>query len=255
MTDGGAGAVAGMDDGGVWELEKFISERQHDVVVGAAPEIRAADTAGKERVAGEELGLAEGEIAAIVRKVERNAAGRVAGRVNDAGEEVAPLEDIAFLEQLVNFDEFRRAHAKERGLHFHAAIERKVVAMHHDRRGGVLIELGEAANVVDVGVGADDGFDSKLIAAEKAEDALDFVTRINDDGFQSARIADDGTVALEQANGELEIDHRRIGGVGQGMRWVRLVHGRSIAASNTTVTSCGARGLEIQDRKSGKVEQ
>jgi hypothetical protein len=57
-----------------------------------------------------------------------------------------------------------------------------------------------------VRVSADDGFDSQLVAAEQVHDAMDFVAGIEDDGFARDRIADDGAVALQQAdrNGEME---------------------------------------------------
>jgi len=41
----------------------------------------------------------------------------------------------------------------------------------------------QAADVINVGVGADDDFDGELVAAKKAEDALDLIAGIDDDGF------------------------------------------------------------------------
>ena len=72
----------------------------------------------------------------------------------------------------------------------HGVIEGEIVVVHHDGRAGVLMELGEAPNVIDVGVGADDDFDGELVAAEKAEDALDFIAGVDDDGFEDLGIAD-----------------------------------------------------------------
>ena len=247
MADGGAGAMTRMNDGRFRQLHELLFERADDVVVGAAPEIGAANASGKEGIAGKELRLAEREVTAIVWKIKRDAARGVAGRVNDAGKEVAPLEDVTLLEELMNVDQFGGGHAKKGGLHFHAAIKRKVVAVHHHRRASVLVELGEAADVVDVGMGADDGFDLELVAAEQAEDTLDLVARIDDDRLMSTRVADDRTVALEHANRELEIDHLRVGGVGQIVRWVKVIHGESIPSGICSISS-GVGAHEEQKR-------
>ena len=214
MTDSRAGAMTGMDDGGIGELEELVLERSDEFVVGTAPQVGSADTAGEERVAGEELRLAKTEIAAVIRKIERDAARTVARRVNDASEKVAPLKNVAFLKKLVNFDEIGSAHPEEGSLHFHAAIEGEIVRVHHDGRAGVLIELGEATDMIDVRVRADDGFDLEFVAAKKAENALDFIARVDDDGFESARITDNRAVALEDTDGQLEIDHLRVSRIG-----------------------------------------
>ena len=49
----GGGAMAGIDKSIVGEWEEFALKRAHDVVKRAAPEVRAPDAAGKQRVAGE----------------------------------------------------------------------------------------------------------------------------------------------------------------------------------------------------------
>jgi len=224
-TDGGGGAVAGVNYGVVGELENFGLQGIHDLIEGAAPEIGAADAAGEKRVSRKELRLGELDVAGILGEIEADAAGRVAGSVNDISLETAPTESVAFLEELIDVDEFGRFDTEEIGLHFHAVIKGKIVAVHHDGRAGVLMELGEAANVINVGVGADDDFDGELVAAEKAKDALDLIAGVDDDGFAGLGIADDQTIALEQAHGQLDIDHLRVGGVrktqgvGCGVHW------------------------------------
>ena len=177
--------------------------------------------------------------------------------VNHAGEKVAPLEDVAFLEELVDFGQLGAADAKKGGLHFHAAVERKIIGVHHDRRASVLIELGEAADMIDVRMGTDDGFDLKLVAAEQAKDTFDFIAGIDDDGLERAWITDDGAVALQHAHRKLEIDHLRVGRVGQTMGWVKMVHGESIAAESTRAKRC--KGITVEGFKRNwngeKVEQ
>jgi hypothetical protein len=63
------------------------------------------------------------------------------------------------------------------------------------------MEPGEATNMVDVRVGADDGSDREMVAAKNLENALDFVTRIHDDCLVRGPIAEDRAVALQQPHG------------------------------------------------------
>jgi len=96
--------------------------------------------------------------------------------------------------------------------------------MHHDGRASVLVKLGEAADVIDMRVGADDGFDGESVAANQAEDAFDFVAGVDHDAFSGAWVADDGTVALQHAHGNFEVDHLRVGGVGHALHLASLGH-------------------------------
>jgi len=194
------------------------------LVVGTAPEIGAANAAGEKSVAGKELRVSESGVGSIGGQVEGNAARSVTGGVDDVSEEIAPLQHVTFLEQLMNIDEFGRRHAEECSLDFHATVEREIVAVHHDGSASVLVKFGEAADVVDVRVGADDGFDFETVAANEAKNAFDFVAGIDDDALLGAGIADDGTVALQHADGNLEVNHLRIGGVGHTVDLVRFAH-------------------------------
>lgn len=207
--------MAGVDDGVVGKLEEFGLQGIHDLIERAAPEIGAADAAGEEGVSRKELRLGELDAAGIFGEIQGDAAGRVAGSVNDVGLETAPTESVAFLEKMIDIHKFGCLHAEEGGLHFHAVIERKIVVVHHDGRAGILMQLGKAPDVVNMGVGADDDFDGELVAAEKAEDALDLIAGIDDDGFTRLGIADDQTIALEHADGQLDVDHLRVGSAGE----------------------------------------
>jgi hypothetical protein len=181
----------------------------------AAPKIGAADAASKECIAGEELGFGELNCAGILGEIEADAAGSVAGRVNDIGLEAAPAESVAFLEQMIDIDEFGWDHAEEVGLHVHGVIKGEIIVVHHDGSAGVEMEFGEAADMINVGVSADDDLDGEPVAAEKIEDAFDFIAGVDDDGFTVLRIADDQTIALKHADGDLDVDHLRVSGVGE----------------------------------------
>src|SRR5246127_1193912 len=139
-------------------------------------------------------------------------------------EKTAPSKGVAFLQQVVDLDEFRSLHAKKSSLGFHAAVERQVVAVHHHRSACVLVKLGEAADMANVGVSADDGLNVEFVPAEKIEDALDLITRVDDNRFAGDRIADDGTVALKHAHRQLDIDHFLLGSVWHALGPRRFAH-------------------------------
>ena len=158
--------MAGVDDSFVGEMHEFGFQRVDDLIERAAPKIGAANAAGEERVSGEELRFGEMDFTGILGEIQANTARRVAGSVNDVGLEAAPTESIAFLEKMIDIHEIGRGNAEEVGLHVHGVIEGEIVAVHHDGSAGVLVELGEAADVVNVGVGADDDLDREFVAAE-----------------------------------------------------------------------------------------
>ncbi len=116
---------------------------------------------------------------------------------------------------MIDIDEIGRGDAEEVRLHVHGMIERKIIAVHHDGSAGVLMEFGKAADMIDVGVGADDDLDGKFVAAEEIEDAFDFVAGVDDEGFARFGIANDQAIALKHADGELDVDHLRVSGVGE----------------------------------------
>jgi len=220
VADGGGGAMAGVDDSVVGEMHEFGFQRVDDLIERAAPKIGAANAAGEERVSGKELRFGEMDFTGILGEIQADTAGSVAGSVNNVGLEAAPTESVAFLEKMIDIDEIGSGHAEEVGLHVHGVIEGKIVAVHHDGSAGVLVELGEAADVINVGVGADDDLDGEFVAAEEIEDALDFVAGVDDDGFARFGVTNDQTIALKHADGQLDADHLRVSGVGemQGVR-------------------------------------
>ena len=102
--------------------------------------------------------------------------------------------------------------------------------MHQDGSAGVLAELAETADVIDVGVGADDGFYGETMAAEEFEDAGNFVARVDDQSFARDRIADDGAIALQHSDGNGDVNQTLRDGVegGNGVSHIgRVYHSRS----------------------------
>jgi hypothetical protein len=205
-ANGGGEAVAGMHGGIVGKSEEFGDERIHDFFHGAAPEVGAAYAASEQRVTREKDRRSNSNSPGVRRKKETGTARRVAGSVNHLRSKIAPLQRVAFAKELVNLSDWRRFDAQEARLHLHRLIERNVVAMHQNGSAGVIVELLQTADVVNVRVGADDGFYGELVAAEQIHDAVDFVAGVEDDGFTRDGIADDGAVALQDAdrNGEMQ---------------------------------------------------
>ncbi len=160
--------------------------------------------------------ISDRDFAGVVRKIKRDAAGGVAGGVNHLRLERAPAERITFFQKLIDFDELGRLNAEERGLHFHGSIERQVVAMHEHGRAGVLMELAQAADVINVRVGADDGFHGEAVAPEEIQDARDFIAGVDDQSFARVGIADNGTIALEHAHRDGDVNQTFRGGIQRG---------------------------------------
>jgi hypothetical protein len=239
LLDGGGQTVAWENAGVVGQLHQFAAQRIHDLVQRAAPQIGAADAAGEERIAGEELrdgqravgyhhvsvvfglgGRCREEIGGrkrfwrqVFRKIQAHAAGRMAWGMDDGRLEHAPVQRVTLFQELVDVGEFGSGDTEICGLDVHAVIEREIVAMHEDGSAGVLAELGEAADVVDVRMRADDGFYGELVAAEQVQDAGDFVAWVDDQGFAGDGVGDDGAVALQHANGNGDVEELRGGGV------------------------------------------
>jgi hypothetical protein len=63
------------------------------------------------------------------------------GRVNDLRFERSPAQYIALLEQLIHFRQVGRQDAEKCSLHFHGLIKRQIVAVHQNRRSGILVQL------------------------------------------------------------------------------------------------------------------
>ena len=78
--------------------------------------------------------------------------------------------------------------------------------MHEHGRAGVLMELAQAADVINVRVGADDSFHGEAVAPEKIQDARDFIAGIDDQSLPRVGITDDGTIALEHAHRDSDVN-------------------------------------------------
>lgn len=126
--------------------------------------------------------------------------------MEDAGFVRAPAEGVAFLDEIFYGGDGGRGDAEPLGLLVEMEVEREIGFVDEDWRAGGFVEGGEAADVVNVGVSADDGADFESVLLENLLDGFDVVAWIYDDGFVSGGVAEDGAVALEHAYGDYFVD-------------------------------------------------
>ena len=113
------------------------------------------------RVAGDQLVLG--------RNPERDAALGVSRRVEDVEFGVPEGEPVALARLAVDLGARRGLYSQPGGLGVQMGIELGVVLIHVHRRAGQRLQLGRAADVVDVGVGDHDCFDRKPVPVEQRE--------------------------------------------------------------------------------------
>jgi hypothetical protein len=199
VADGGVGAVAGNDDGVFGQHEELGVDGGKNLAVIAAGQVCAADGFLKQGVAGDQL-LLGGDPQA-------EAALGMAGGVENVETSVAEGKGIAFLGVMIDLGAAGGGHAQPCGLHFQLIVESFVVLVHPNGCAGESFHLLRAADVVDVGMGDDDGFHLELMSAQDGENVFDVVSGIDDDGFARGFVAEDGAVALEQADGQNLMNH------------------------------------------------
>lgn len=132
--------------------------------------------------------------------------------------------------------------------------------MHQDGSARVLTKFAEAADVIDVSMGADDGFDREPMAAEEFEDAGDFVARIDHKRFAADGVADDRAIALQHSHRNGDVDEPLRNGVegGHGVghklkvyHCVRWIQERGARWQALTLLSCsGRRRMETEETSS-----
>src|SRR5260370_12590158 len=167
-----------------------------------------------------------------MRKIERDAAGSVAGCVNDLRLERPPVQNVAFLQQLIDVGEFGREDAQKSGLHFHGLIKRQIVAMHEHGGTRILMELAQAADVINMSVSTDDGFHIELVAADEIQNTRYLVARINNQGLASDGVPNDGAVALQQSHRDGDVDQSLRGGIECGQSFA---HARKYSIGNERI--------------------
>jgi folate-binding protein YgfZ len=68
------------------------------------------------------------------------------------------------------------------------------------------MQFAEAADVIDVRVGADDGFDDEAVASNQVQDASNFIPGVHYQSFARGGIADDGAIALQHPHRDSDVN-------------------------------------------------
>jgi len=213
LANGGQRSVPGLHDSLIGQLHQLAEKRVPDLVHRTAPQIGAANAAREKCVTCKKSGGRQGDCSRVLGKVKGDTSRRVARSVDDFGFEGAPPQRVTLFQELVDLRDFRRGNAEKRSLHFHALIKRQVIAMHQDGCAGVLPQLAETADVIDVGMSADDGLDRKAVPTQQFQNAGHLVAGVNHQGFSSKRISNDRAIALQHADRNGDVDESLRDGV------------------------------------------
>ena len=109
--------------------------------------------------------------------------------MHNARREATPVDGVTLFHKFVNLRYCWGGHPQEMRLNVEMFIKFEILFVNQDRRVGCFVKRGEAADVIDMRVRADDGADFQIMLAENFQDAANFVAGIDDDGFMRGRIA------------------------------------------------------------------
>src|SRR5690348_14348403 len=166
--------------------------RTQNLLERSAREISSADASGKKSVSCEQLPRVARSVLLFPRsEIKRNAARGVAWRMKHTGLEAAPAKRVAFTQKFIDADRVGRTHAKPGRLNIQVAIKFHVVTVHEYRRAGGLLHLAQAADVVDMRVGAHNGFHGECMLREDLENPVGFIAGIDHQRFTRFRVAND----------------------------------------------------------------
>ena len=178
----------------------FLRDRLNDLGMGAAPEVRSANTALKQRVAGEEN-------TAISLKMKAGAAGRVTRRVDCADLDAAARDRVSILNEMVDDSAFGRRHSDPLRLHIQLFKEQEIGLVNGRRRAGAFLQLENCADMINMRVGADDLLQRQAVLVQSSKNFLGVVSRIDDDRFTRGFVAENRAVALKHADGKCFDNH------------------------------------------------
>jgi len=127
---------------------------------------------------------------------EADAALCVPGGAQYAGQKAAPAQSVTFFHEVSDLDRFGGRNAEPLRLHVERVVEPQIGVVNQNGRPGRPMQRGKAANMVDVSVRANYRANPQLVAREYFQNAIDFVTGIDDDGVTCRPIAEYRAVAL-----------------------------------------------------------
>lgn len=181
--------MAGMDFGAGREGEQFLADGAQELGVVAAGQIGAADGALEECVAGND--------AVGFGNVEADASGGMAGGFEGTECVAAEGEDIAFGEWAFDGGEFDGWQAEEGGLVADGLVEGEFAGVHVDLDAEGGFGLGQGTNVVQVGVGDENGLDADVELVDGGKNDARFIAGIDEEGFAGVLVGQDAAILLE----------------------------------------------------------
>ena len=177
-------------------------QRFHDLPGVAAGQIGAADTAGKERIAGNEQ--------ALRLRVEAAGALRVAGSKNHPQRKARQPHHLSVGQFAVWRMHLGRLQSHPSSLRIHAVQEIKIGRMQQHRRAGQLAQSGRRAGVVQMRMGEQDLLEGQPQIGQPLRDAPSLVTRIDDNRLAALLIAHQRAIGLQRAGRKAFQDHGSI---------------------------------------------
>ena len=113
---------------------------------------------------------------------------------------ITPANGVAFADQLVHACQRWRSHAQPGRLHIEMTIQFEIVGMHHHRRAGGLLQFLQPANVIDVGVRADDSAHCQRVFPQDVQHAFHLIARIEHQSLVRFWIAKNVAITLQRAD-------------------------------------------------------
>ena len=164
----------------VAQRDEFVLDAGNERGVVAAGKIGAPDAAVKQHVAGDEK--------AVFAAEERNAAGRVAGRVDDFQPGMAKFDHFTFLHEAARLGRKLRFGQAVHAAHLGYCLEDgQIVAVNFERQAVSIGYKGIAENVIEVAMGIEQAHGAQLSAGYFAGQFIAFAdivaAGVNDDAL------------------------------------------------------------------------
>jgi CheY-like chemotaxis protein len=196
--------VPGIDTGRVSKRKEHCSDRGQERLEVASWQVGAADGAGEERVADEQV--LSGRPARPY--LETHATGTMAGRMVRRRQALPERDRLAGLVELI--DRRLRLHAQaEHPSHLDRLIvEKEIISVQIDRDAQRPLRRRHAGDVIDMSVGEQNVFDRELAIGGDREQLVDLVARIDQHRFAGRRARHNEAVLEEGPNrSRLDYDH------------------------------------------------
>ena len=189
FADGSFRAVTGVDFCFWRQGEELGADAFEEAIKAAAGEVCATDGAAEEGVSGDDS-FCQWDVEAD--------AGRGVARGFEGMERVlAELQLHAFGEWMVDGGHAGSGEAEQSGLLDDAVVEGLLAWVHVGRNIQGFFCFGEGADMIEVGMGDEDGFYSNAEAFDFSEDDSRFVAWIDEEGFFGIFVGDDRTILLK----------------------------------------------------------